>query len=166
MIMMLTPIFALTYPLQRAGQDLAALSPEPVTLERLALGQSPFLHCLRGHPGGFVRQLRRYYGSVRLPVAVHHRGTSLDLPMRPVTPSVTDSHGTSRLPHKVLACMLRVSDRARSKSVSRLRRFQSGLPLSSTASAPRSSHRLRDGGSISRSIPALHVPLSTLHPRR
>ena len=46
--------------------------------------------------------------------------------------------------------MLRVSDRAGSESVSRLRRLQSRLPLSSTASAPRSGHRLRDGGSISR----------------
>jgi len=138
-----------TYPLQRVGQDLPALSPEPVTLKRLALGQSPFLHCLRSRTGGFVRQLRRYYWTVRLPVTVHRRGASLDFPTRSVT-SLTDSHGISRFPLKVLACMLRVLDRARSESVSRLRRSQFGLPLSSTASAPRSGHRLRDGGSISR----------------
>jgi hypothetical protein len=82
-------------------------------------------------------------------VPVHHRCVSLDFPMRSVIPS-TDRHGISRLPHKVLACMLRVLDRAGSKSVSRLRRFQFGLPLGSTASAPRSGYRLRDGGSISR----------------
>src|SRR5262249_34916711 len=56
----------------------------------------------------------------------------------------------SRFPLKVLACMLRVLDRAGSKSVSRSRRLQFCLPLRSTASAPKSGHRLRDGGSISR----------------
>src|SRR5262249_13710090 len=70
--------------------------------------------------------------------------------MRSVISPLTDGNGTSRFPLKVLACMPRVSDRSGSKSVSRLRRFQSCLPLSSTASAPRSGHRLRNGGSISR----------------
>src|SRR5207244_6547976 len=50
----------------------------------------------------------------------------------------------------MLTYMLRVSDRARSTSVSQYRRFQFRLPLSSTASAPGSGHRWRDGGSISR----------------
>jgi hypothetical protein len=98
-------------------------------------------------------------------VPVHHRLASLDFPMRSVFPSPTDRHGISRLPHKVPACMLRVLDRAGSKSVSPLRRLQFCLPLSSTASAPRSGHRLRDGGSFRGSIPGLHVPLSTLHLR-
>jgi hypothetical protein len=82
-------------------------------------------------------------------VPVHHRCVSLDFPMRSVIPS-TDRHGISRFPHKVLACMLRVLDRAGSKSVSRLRRLQFCLPTGSRASAPRSDHRLHDGGSISR----------------
>ena len=146
---MLTPFLFLAYPLQRIGQDLPALSPEPVALERLSLGQSPFLHCLLGLRLGLVRQLRRYYETVRLPVTVHRRGASLDFPARSAT-SFTDSHGISRFPLKVLACMRRVSDRARSRSVSRLRRLQFCLPHSSRASAPRSSHRFRDGGSISR----------------
>ena len=149
MITMLTPILALAYPLQRVEQDLPALSPEPVTLERLPLGQSPSLHRLLSLRLGLVRRLRRYYETVRLPVTVHHRGASLDFPTRSVT-FLADSHGISRLPLKVLACMLRVLDRARSKSVSRYRRSQSCLPLSSRASAPRSSHRLRGDGSISR----------------
>ena len=78
-------------------------------------------------------------GSWLLPVTVHHRCTSWDFPMRSVNHSSTDSHGISRFPLKVLACMHRVLDRARSKSVSRYRRSQSCLPLSSTTSAPRSS---------------------------
>jgi hypothetical protein len=152
MIASLTHSFvsSLTYPLKRAGQVLPALSPEPVALKRLPLSQSPFLHCLRSSIGGFVRQLRRSYGTVRLLVPVHHRRASLDSPMRSVFLSPTDRHGISRLPHKVLACMLRVLDRAGSKGVSRWRRLQFCLPLRSTASTPRSGHRLRDGGSISR----------------
>src|SRR5206468_9953881 len=146
----LIPPCCLTYPLKRAGHAAPALSPGPVTLGRLSLGQSPSLHHLLGLRLGLVRRLRRFYETVRLPVPVHHRGTSLDFPMRSALPSLTDRHGISRLPLKVLACMLRVSDRAGSKGISRLRRLQSCLPLSSTASAPQSGHRWRDGGSISR----------------
>jgi hypothetical protein len=142
-----SPAGCLTYPLKRAGHVFPALCPGHVTLKRLSLGQSPFLHCLRSRTGGFVRQLRKYYETVRLPVPVHHRRASLDFPMRPPSGG---SHGISRFPLKVLTYMLRVSDRAGSKSVSRYRRLQFCLPLSSTTSAPRSGHRLRDGGSISR----------------
>ena len=152
MITPLTPFTAgyLTYPLKRAGHVFAALCPGHVTLGRLSLDQSPFLHRLLVLRSDLVRRLLRYYGTVRLPVPVHHRGTSLDFPMRSAPPSLSDKHGISRLPLKVLARMLRVSDRAGSLGVSRLRRLQSCLPLSSTASAPQSSHLLRDGGSISR----------------
>src|ERR687898_1848918 len=140
-----------THPLKRAGHVFPALCPGHVTLNRLSLGQPPSLHRLLSFLRlGLVRRLRRYYGAVRLPVFVHHRCASLDFPMRSVFPFSTDRHGISRLPLKVLAGMLRALDRARSKSVSRLRRLRCCLPLSSTASAPRSGHRLRDGGSISR----------------
>jgi hypothetical protein len=130
MIVPLTPISrsCLAYPLKRAGHALPAQSPGLVTLGRLPLGQPPSLHRLLSLRLGLVRRLRRYNGSVR---------ASLDFPMRSVVSSLTDSHGLSRLPLKALACMLRVSDRARSKSVSPLRRLQFCLPLSSTASAPR-----------------------------
>src|SRR6266542_2856391 len=80
----------------------------------------------------------------------HHRRASLDFPMRSGVFSSTDRHRISRFPLKVLTCMHRVSDRAGSKSVSRYRRPQFCLPTISTASAPRSSHRLRGGVSISR----------------
>ena len=149
MIASLTPISPcrLTYPLKRAGHAHPALGPGHVTLGRFPLGQSPFLHRLLNLRPSLVRRLRWYYGTVRLPVPVHHRCASLDFPTRP---PFGGRHGISRFPLKVLACMRRVLDRAGSKSFSRLRRSQFCLPLSSTASAPRSSHRLRDGGSISR----------------
>src|SRR5437016_8983536 len=92
MITMLTPFPSgcLTYPLKRAGHVFPALCPGHVTLEHLPLGQSLFLHCLRSRTGGFVRQLRKYYGTVRLPVSVHHRCASLDFPMRSGIPSLPD----------------------------------------------------------------------------
>src|SRR5512145_1420557 len=145
----LIPPCCLTYSLKRARHAGPALCPGHVTLGRFPLGQSPFLHRLLSLRPGLVRRFRKYYGTVRLPVPVHHRCASLDFPMRSVIPS-TDRHGISRFPHKVLACMLRVLDRAGPKSVSRLRRLQFCLPTGSRASAPRSGHRLHDGGSISR----------------
>jgi hypothetical protein len=37
----------------------------------VSLGRPPSLHHLRDRRGGLVRQLRRYYGAVRLPMTVH-----------------------------------------------------------------------------------------------
>jgi hypothetical protein len=59
--------------LQRTGRDYPALSPDRVLLAQVPLGQTPSLHLLRRRCSGFVRRLPRYYGSVRLPVFVHHR---------------------------------------------------------------------------------------------
>jgi len=140
----------LTYPLKRAALVFPALCPGHVTLKQIPLGQPPSVHRLLGFRLSLVRRLCSYYGAVRLPVPVHHRRASLDFPMRSVILSLTDRHGISRFPLKVLACMHRVLDRARSKSVSPYRRSQSCLPPISTASAPRSSHRFRGGVSISR----------------
>src|SRR5881296_3705066 len=58
MITTFTPILhhRLTYPLKRVEHAHPALSPGHVTLGRLPLGQSPFLHCLRSLRDGIVRQ--------------------------------------------------------------------------------------------------------------
>jgi hypothetical protein len=146
----LIPPCCLTYPLKRVGHALPALCPGHVTLKQIPLGQPPSVYRLLGLRLGLVRRLCPYYGAVRLPMPVHHRRASLDFPMRSVVFSPTDRHRISRFPLKVLAYMRRVSDRAGSKSVSPYRRPQFCLPLISTASAPRSSHRLRGGVSISR----------------
>src|SRR5919106_271430 len=147
------PPCCLTYPLKRAGHVLPALCPEHVTLKQIPLGQPPSLHHLLGLRLGLVRRLCRYYGAVRLPMPVHHRRASLDFPMRSGVFSSPDRHRISRFPLTVLAYMHRVSDRAESKSVSPYRRLQFCLPLISTASAPRSSHRFHGGVSISRLNP-------------
>src|SRR5262249_679070 len=104
----------LTYPLERAERVFPALSPEPVTLARLPLGQLPSLHRFRCRSLGIVRRLRRYFGAVRLPTSVRHRRTSFDFSTRSVVLSLADGRGISRFPHKVVPCMLGVSDRAES----------------------------------------------------
>ena len=91
---LLIPSCCLTYPLQRTGRAVPALCPGRVLLARVPFGQTPSLHPLRRRLPGVVRRLRRYYGPVRLPVAVHRRRTSLDFPTRPAAPSAAGDHGT------------------------------------------------------------------------
>src|SRR5919108_2269826 len=165
MIAMLSPFLPLAYPLQRIGQDLPALSPEPVALERLPLGQSPFLHCLLGLRLDLVRQLRRYYETVRLPVTVHRRGASLDFPARSVIPSQTVTGSPGFRPRCLRAC-------TGSQTAP-------GPKASCDIDAPGFAFRLvqerRHQGVATAcamvvqfrgSMAGLHVPLSTLHPRR
>ena len=140
----------LTYPLERTLRAFPAQSPGRVLLGRIPLGQPPSLHRLRGRFLGSVRRLPRYYGAVRLPASVHHRRDPLGFPMRPAPPMAADERGISRFPCEVLPCMLGVSDRAGSLRASRCRRARCGLPPSSTASAPRSTHCSRSGAWISR----------------
>src|SRR2546422_11307107 len=56
----------LTDPLQRTGQAFLTQRPGLVALGRVSLGPIPSLHHLRRVAVRFVRQLLRYYGSVRL----------------------------------------------------------------------------------------------------
>ena len=164
----LTPIprSCLTYPLKRAGQDLPALSPEPVTLKRLPLGQSPFLHrllSLSARPRSAASQVLWDCPTSRA------RASSvcvLGLSDAVCDFSLTDRHGISRFPLKVLACMLRVSDRAGSKSVSR---YATPPVLPSDLVRQRRHPEVATACAMvvqfRGSIPGLHVPLSTLHLR-
>ena len=134
----LVPLRDFTYPLQRTARALPVLRPGRVLLARVPFGQAPSLHPLRPRFPGLVRRLRRYYGPVRLPLAVHHRRASVDFPTRPAGPSPTGDQGLSRFSREVCPGMLGVSDRAGLRRVSRSRRAGCGLPPSSTASASRS----------------------------
>jgi len=103
--------------------------------------RSPQRRCswpLRRRLPSVVRELRRYYGPVRLPLPVHRRRTSVDFPTRPAAPSATDRQGRSRFSREVCPGMLGVSDRAELRRVWRDRRAGCGLPLLLTASALRS----------------------------
>jgi len=108
----------LTYPFQRALRTCPALGPGCVTLQRIPLGQSPFLHHLRRWLASFVRQLLRYYGIVRLPILVHHCIASSDFPMRSPHPLCGDEYRISRFPLMVFPYMPR-SPTAQSPNVSR-----------------------------------------------
>jgi hypothetical protein len=82
----------------------------------------------------FVRGLRRYYGSVRLPASVHHRRTSLEFSMRP-KPLGLGSRRTSRFSRRLLPYMPGVSDLAGYQCLSPKRNIGCGLPLLLTGSA-------------------------------
>ena len=128
----------LTYPRECLLHALPALGPAQGALLRVPFGRSPSLHLLRTRRNGLVRGLPRYYGTVRLPLSVHHRRVSLDFPMRPAAPSSAGGQGISRVPYRLRACMRGVSDRAGSRGVLRYRQPGGGLPHLLTASAPRS----------------------------
>ena len=125
-----------THVFQLTGHDMPVQSPVRVSLELVPFDQSPSLHPLRdGWWSRLVRELRGYYGSVRLPVFVHRQITSWDLLTRSARP-LADKHRLSRFSRRLFLYMLRVFDRAGFGSPSRLRDFRYGLPLPPTVSAP------------------------------
>src|SRR6516165_1658304 len=128
----------LTYPLQRTGRVAPARCPGRVLLRQVPFGQTPSLRPLRCRWPGVVRRLPRYFGSVRLPLSVHHRRVSLDFPTRPGARTAPGGQGISRFPYEVLLYALGVSDRAGLWGTSPYRCTRCGLPLLLTASASRS----------------------------
>ena len=128
----------LPYPLERTVHTVPALSPECVAFEQIPLGPTPSLHRLRSLSVGFVRRLLRYYGSVRLPISVHHRLQPFDCPTRSADPAITEANGISRFPSKVHPYMRGVFDRAGFQDVLPWRRPRCCLPPNSRTSAPRS----------------------------
>jgi hypothetical protein len=84
----------LTYPFQRMWHACPALRPERGLLDQVPLGRSPSLPSLRSLLQGFVREVRRYYRTVRLPMFVHHRREPSGFPTRPVRPSTQANMGS------------------------------------------------------------------------
>src|ERR1019366_2111209 len=141
------------------GALYPALRPGRVLLARVLLGQAPSLHPLRRRLRGIVRRLRRYYGPVRLPSAVHHRLPASGLPDAAHASIVRgQSRGLPVLAQKDSA-RAGVFDRAGSTEISRSERSRScGLPRWLSASAPRISLVSRFHG------PSPRVPLSNASP--
>ena len=110
----------------------------------------------------FVRGLRRYYGSVRLPASVHHRRTSLDFSMRPKGAALGGCR-LSRFSRKLLPCLPGVFDRAGYPRPSPERSVGCGLPLAATGSASRTKpfSRLNTQPALS---PVNASPDGLLHP--
>src|SRR5450432_499561 len=133
----------LPYPPQRTLHDFPVLCPVRVLPRRLPFGQTPSLHSLRHRHcdfvrrrANFVRGLRHYYGSVRLPASVHHRRTSLDFSMRPKRASL-GGRRISRFSRRLLPYMPGVSDLAGYQRPLPKRNVGCGLPLLLTGSASR-----------------------------
>ena len=124
----------ITYSFHRTEHGNPGLCPARVLMELIPFDQNPFLHLLRHRCVGVVRRLRRYYGSVRLPVSVHRQRTSLDFLTRP-TP-VRGGHWLSRFSRSLFLCMHRFSDRVGYGCVSLYRLIHRGLPYPPTVSAP------------------------------
>src|SRR3989454_4990581 len=123
----LVPLSRFTHPLQRTARAIPTQCSGRVLLARVPFGQAPSLRPLRGRTRGVVRRLRRYYGPVRLPRAVHRRRVSVDFPTRPAAPSATGTPGLSRFSRKVCPSM--------PGHTLRWRRVGYRLPLLLTASA-------------------------------
>jgi len=133
---LLVPLCCLAYSLERILRALSALCPRRVLLKRVPFGQSPSLHPLRSRSPGVVRRLRRYNGSVRLPVFVHRRRMSLDFPARPTVPFSWANTGSPGSRASWLCTCSGSLTAQGSTRVSRYRPIGSCLPLTSTASAP------------------------------
>lgn len=133
-----------TYPLKRTLHPLPALYPVDVLLLQISFGQLPFLHRLRGSQNLcgleiLVRQLRRYYATVRLPMFVHHCITSLDFPIRSSSTIALEEHGISWFSRELLVHMHGVLDPVKSPEYSPYRILECCLPHSPRASALQSS---------------------------
>ena len=102
----------------------------------------------------FVRGLRRYYGSVRLPASVHHRRTSLDFSMRPTAPSAWTHGSPGSRAGCFRACLGSLT--ARDTNVP----CHSGALVVAFPFLQQGRHP--DTSVFRGSIPSLHFPLSTL----
>ena len=156
----LIPSCSFSYATQCRGHAFPALRLARAAPGRIALGPAPSLHRLRGRRRGVVRRLRRYYGQVRLPLAVHHRFTGGPFRCGPPGSDFprTASQWISRFPCRWIACVREVSDHAGLAWSSPWGAARCCLPPISTASAPWIS-------TFRGSILCPHVPLPTLRRR-
>ena len=127
-------------PVEQVEGDVVQQCREPNSLSRLAVSRmgpargirfpssvsgaccpgphcpwpAPSLHRFRNRDRGLVRRLHRYYGRVRLPLAVHHRITGASFPMRTIRAELSRmaSQWISRFPCRWLPRVREVSDHA------------------------------------------------------
>jgi hypothetical protein len=126
-----------TYPLKRTLHGLPALYPVHVLLGGFPLGQTPWLHPLhRWLNTSFVRGLRSYYGSVRLPASVHRGRASLEFSTRSLLTPGKEGLRISRFSRRLVPYMRGVSDRAGSDQTSPNRSDRCCLPHPPKTSAP------------------------------
>ncbi len=161
----------LSYAIQRAVHVVCpARCPGRVRLNGISLGSRPSLHHLRRRRDftrSLVRQLPRYYASIRLPASMAHRCTPLGFSMRAaawLSRAAAAGCGISRFPCEMFPRLLGVSDRAGSMPASPCGKHGVAFGV-----APRPRHpdqpAAHAAGHVFRgSIPGPRVPLSTLRP--
>ena len=127
----------LTYTIKRTLHVfLGLLSPRRVLLFVFPLVRRlPSIPLRRRHCIALVRELRRYFASIRLPSSVHHRLVSLDFTMRTFDIASKAERGISRFSRRLIGCMLKVSDPAEYSRLSPLRDASCCLPDISKPSA-------------------------------
>jgi hypothetical protein len=92
---LLVPPCDIAHAVQRTGRALPGSVSGTRFAVRVPLDRPPSLHRLRGRlTDGVVRQLRRYYGAVRLPSLVHLGLAASAFPKRPVPPAGRASEGS------------------------------------------------------------------------
>jgi hypothetical protein len=95
------------------------LSPRGVLLDLFpSVRRPPSIPLRRRLSAAVVRELRRYFASIRLPVIVHHRRVSLDFTMRASSIAPPTDHGISRFSRRLLRNTHKVSDPARHQRLS------------------------------------------------
>jgi hypothetical protein len=126
------------YTIQRMLHTLPVLSPVCVLLGSWfpSAKTLPSIPLRRRVCTTLVRELRRYYSFIRLPMTIHHRLASLDFTMRATGVAPAANHGISRFSRRLKECMLKVSDPAWLRRFSPLRTIECCLPRNLTASAP------------------------------
>lgn len=126
------------YTIQRMLHAFPVLSPVRVLLGSwFPLAKTlPSIPLRRRLYSTLVRELRRYYSFIRLPMTVHHRLASLDFTMRTAGVAPAVDHGISRFSRRLKECMLKVSDPAWLRQFSPLQTVECCLPRNLTASAP------------------------------
>ena len=147
-----------------ATEQAPPMGLSPIGTSASIAAKSSSLHPLRRRLPGLFRRLLRYYRSVRLPMSVHHRRSSLDFPMRPKAAAALVGLGISRFPCEVFTYVLGVSDRAGLWRTSRYRCTRWGLPLSPTASASRRKKLTRLNTRPARSLVNASTPPSRAAP--
>src|SRR5215468_1677620 len=125
----------LTHTVQVAQLADPALSPGRGRLPDVLFGRLPSLHALRWRSPTFVRTLRRYYATVRLPTGVHVGLQAHGLLQPARTAFATGVDGVSRFSRVEFPCMPGVSDCAESAESLRWRFLRCCLPSRVTASA-------------------------------
>ncbi len=125
------------YTVKRTLHTFSALSPLYVLLAMFpSVSRLPSIPLRRRVCTALVRELRRYFASVRLPMIVRHRRASLDFTMRTSGVAPLVDHGISRFSRRLFRSMLKVFDPAGFHALLPLRSHECGLPRPPRTSTP------------------------------